>query len=109
MKLNMKKILFFLILTIASQVLSSGKEQYLYTQISQNKGLTSAVNCIHKEPYKDVWVGAGNGLYRFNGYDLRHYEDSLFKGRQVFQVSADKEGNLWILTDRWLVRKTAEK
>ena len=109
MKLNMKKILCFLILTIASQVLSSGKEQYLYTQISQNKGLTSAVNCIHKEPYKDVWVGAGNGLYRFNGYDLRHYEDSLFKGRQVFQVSADKEGNLWILTDRWLVRKTAEK
>ena len=105
----MKKILALLAVAIASQIMLSGKEQYIYTQISQNKGLTSAVNCIHKEPYKDVWLGAENGLYRFNGYDLRHYEDSLLKGRRVYQVSGDKDGNLWILTDKWLVRKAANK
>ena len=105
----MKRFITFTLLFIALHATLFGKEQYIYTQISQNKGLTSTINCIYKEPYKDVWLGANNGLYRFNGYDLTHYEDTLFKGRQVFQTSADKEGNIWILTDKWLVRKTADK
>lgn len=105
----MKRFITFTLLFTALHATLFGKEQYIYTQISQNKGLTSTINCIYKEPYKDVWLGANNGLYRFNGYDLTHYEDTLFKGRQVFQTSADKEGNIWILTDKWLVRKTADK
>ena len=105
----MKRIALSLLCVLVASVICSSKEQYIYTQISQKNGLTSTVNCIHKEPYKDVWLGTTNGLYRFNGYDLRHYEDSLFKGRQVYQTSADKEGNIWILTDSWLIRKTADK
>lgn len=105
----MKRLLTLILLLTTLYATLSGKEQYIYTQISQNKGLTSTINCIYKEPYKDVWLGANNGLYRFNGYDLRHYDDSLFNGRQVFQTSADKEGNIWILTDKGLVRKTADK
>ena len=105
----MKRITLCLLCVFMSTVICFSKEQYIYTQISQKHGLTSSINCIHKEPYKDVWLGAANGLYRYNGYDLKHYEDSLFNGQQVFQVSADKDGNIWFLTDSWLIRKTAGK
>ena len=63
----MKRFITFTLLFIALHATLFGKEQYIYTQISQNKGLTSTINCIYKEPYKDVWLGANNGLYRFNG------------------------------------------
>lgn len=105
----MKRIALTLVSIFAALLICEGKEQYIYTQISQDDGLSSTVNCIHKEPYKDVWLGAANGLYRFNGYDLKHYDDSLFKGSEIYQISADKEGNLWFLTDKWLIRKKADK
>ena len=105
----MKRIALTLVSIFAVLLICEGKEQYIYTQISQADGLSSTVNCIHKEPYKDVWLGAANGLYRFNGYDIKHYDDSLFKGSEIYQISADKEGNLWFLTDKWLIRKKADK
>ena len=105
----MKRIYIVLLCLLAIGIECKSKEQYIYTQISQKRGLTSSVNTIYKEPYKDVWLGAQNGLYRFNGYDLKHYEDSLFKGCKVFEITADKEGRIWILTDSKLIRKSADK
>lgn len=102
----MKKIILpILILSFAWTL--SAKEQFIYTQISRNEGLTSTVNCIFKEKDGDVWLGTPNGLFNFNGNILHHNNDSLFIGRSVFHTGMDSYGNFWVLTDRWPVMKKA--
>ena len=92
-------MLFTFVCTLAA------KEQYIYTQISHPEGLTSTVNCIYKEKDGDVWLGTPNGLYSFNGTILHHHQDSVLKGKRVFGISADRNGNFWILTNRWPILK----
>ena len=41
------------------------KEQYIFTQISIEEGLTSTINCIFKEKNGEVWLGTPEGLFRF--------------------------------------------
>ena len=109
--LLMKRLFFILYaLLTASAAVLSGKEQLIYTQISRKEGLTSTVNCIYKEKDGDVWLGTPNGLYRFNGYELIHFTDSLTKDRNIYRISKDKNGNFWVLTNDWvLCRKAGEE
>lgn len=103
----MKRLLFISSLLLASFLTIGAKEQFIYTQISRNEGLTSTVNCIYKEKNGDVWFGTPGGLYRFNGYDFRHYEDSLFRDRTIFQINEDMQGSIWVLSDKGVMRKKA--
>ena len=99
-----------LILSIAFTLLSCmmhAKEQYTYSTISHNEGLTSTVNSIYKEKDGDVWIGTPNGLYSFNGYSLKHHTDTLFEKRKVFSTSMDKDGTLWVLTDKRIILKNS--
>ena len=93
---------FFLSCFVFIQI--HAKERYVYRQISQKEGLTSTVNCIYKEKDGDVWIGAPNGLYRFNGYNLTQNEDPLLAGHNIYKVSIGKNGRLWVLTDTHLLR-----
>ncbi|MBQ7771567.1 MAG: response regulator [Bacteroidales bacterium] len=104
----MKRLLSTFALSLLCAVLSS-KEQYIFTQISQNEGLTSAVNCIYKEKDTDVWIGTQNGLYSFNGKTVRMHDDPLVKGRRILKIHADRNNNMWILTERYLLRKSADE
>ena len=93
-----------LLLLIASAM--SAQEKFIYTSISKKEGLTSTVNSIYKEKDGDVWVGTPNGLYSFNGHILRSHQDSVLTGRRVFRTETDRNGDLWILTNRWPIRKS---
>jgi ligand-binding sensor domain-containing protein len=87
---------------------AAAKEQYVYTQIAHNEGLTSTVNCIYKEKDGDVWIGTPSGLHSFNGYTLRHYDNQLFGGRKIHQIWPDRDNCIWIATDRSLIRRNPE-
>lgn len=95
----------FLISTLAS---FSHNSQYIYSQIAQKDGLTSTVNCIYKEQDGEVWIGTPSGLYNFNGFSLRHYGSQTFGTRKVYQVGMDRQGDLWALTEKHLLRRSAE-
>ena len=84
------------------------KEQFVYSQISHNEGLTSAINCIFKENDGKVWICSRNGLYKFNGNFLRHFTEEPFLNKRINKVSLDNEGNLWILTDKGIITRKAE-
>ena len=101
----MKKTVSFIILLLQFVLATSAREQYIYSRISQKEGLTSAINSIHNEIGGDLWIGTQNGLYRFNGNVLKHYDDSLFKDKTVFKINVDHLGNLWVLTNNWLLLK----
>ena len=103
----MKRLILTALLAISTFSLVAIDKQYVYTQISQQEGLTATVNCIYKEKDGAVWIGTPKGLYSFNGYSLNHYGSQIFGSRRVFQISMDKHGNLWVLTDKHVLRRDA--
>ena len=103
----MNKTLIFSIAFTLLSCMMHAKEQYTYSTISHNEGLTSTVNSIYKEKDGDVWIGTPNGLYSFNGYSLKHHTDTLFEKRKVFSTSMDKDGTLWVLTDKRIILKNS--
>ena len=101
----MKKILALIITLFISGTYLSAREQYIYTQISHDEGLTSTINSIFKKEDGHLWIGSQNGLFRFNGTTLRHYKDPVFAEKSVHYVGDDSVGDLWVLTDDGLLRR----
>ncbi len=101
----MKRLLIAIATIIISTTTAHSKEQLIYTSISKNDGLNSTVNCIFKEKAGEVWIGSPNGLYTFNGYDLKHHNDSLFHSRSIYKIEEDRKGGIWVLTDNWVMHK----
>lgn len=107
---RMKRLFLSFTVLLVSVLHVSAKEQYIFTQISHEEGLTATINSIQKEKGGDVWLGTPEGLFRFNGNSLYHYEHQPLKDRQVFQTSMDRKGNLWVLTDRFAaLRRSGEE
>ena len=94
----------YIILSFSILPLTAG-EQFIYTRISNREGLPSTVCSIYKEKDGNVWLGTPSGLYIFNGHDLKHIEDSLFRDRYIQQIDEDQEGGIWILTDNWVMHR----
>lgn len=94
--------LFFIIL-----MPSVAGDRYVYTQISQPEGLTSTVNTIYKEKDGRVWIGTPNGLYSYNGYSLSNYNNYLQESRRIYHLEMDDSGELWVLTDKHVLKKPA--
>lgn len=99
------KRLIPVLLTLLLAATTTAREQYIYTVISHGNGFTSTVNCIYKEKYGDVWLGTPNGLYRFNGTVLHQLEGETLESCAILNITEDKAGNLWVLTDRRLLRR----
>ena len=103
----MKRIVLSIMGLMLALAASATDKQYVYTQISQAKGLTATVNCIYKEKDGDVWIGTPSGLYSFNGYSLRHCGAQTFGSRKVYQVGTDRNGGLWALTEKHVLKRKA--
>jgi len=105
-KINDMKRLFAAFVGILSYISAlQAKDQLIFTRISKEEGFTSSVNCIYKEKNGEVWIGAMNGLYSFNGNLLKHHTDTLIRGSRVHQIGSDSKGNFWVLTDRHLLMR----
>lgn len=105
MKKTALTITLLLALTFSASAID---KQYVYTQISQEEGLTSTVNSIYKEKDGPVWIGTPSGLYCFDGHILTNYGSHLEDCRKIFEVDMDREGGLWILTDKHLFRRGSD-
>lgn len=101
----MKKLFLTIPFLIIFILQLSAKEQYVYTQISRDKGLNATINCIYKEKDGSVWVGTPTGLYSYDGYTLTNHASKLFGSRYVYQICTDNKENLWVLTDRHFIRR----
>lgn len=107
----MKRILLslYIIILYSAPSLKAG-DQYTYTRVTNRDGLASTICSIYQEKDGEVWLGTPNGLFTFNGYELKQHGDSLFLNRTILKIEEDKEGGLWVLTDNWLMhRKEGEE
>lgn len=70
-----------------------------YPEALQKAGVKQ-VRCIFKDSRKFLWIGAENGLYRFDGtnVDLLEHEPgnlNTIPNNNIVSIAEDKAGNIW--------------
>ncbi len=105
----MKKILFFLILTLLSQISFS---QYLPLRIySSSDGLASnQVLHITEDKKGALWIGCGSGLSRFNGFKFNNF--GLKEGLpdiSIIKILPTQTGSVFVLTFQGLSFKNEKE
>jgi len=71
------------------------------------------VNCIYRDRKGFVWFGTREGLNRFDGKEILVIEKEFDKRRnlkdlQIFDIFEDKQGVLWIASEKGLVKYQSE-
>ncbi|MDO8999725.1 MAG: two-component regulator propeller domain-containing protein [Bacteroidota bacterium] len=58
------------------------------------------VFCITEDAKKNIWIGADNGAYKFDGNTIIHFNSkSGLSDNTVYYIYNDLENNLWFATD----------
>jgi ligand-binding sensor domain-containing protein/two-component sensor histidine kinase len=84
--------------------LSGSAQNYRFEKISIEEGLSqSVVNAILQDQQGFIWLGTGNGLNRFDGYEFQVFKNDLvdstsLSGNYISSLAEDQKGQLWIAT-----------
>ncbi len=94
-----------LLLCLSAGATTMPLHPYYFTQLDVRNGLSeNNVKCIIQDSWGFMWFGTKNGLNRFDGVNIKHYDvDDLQKGMGNHNISRffeDSERRLWIGTDR---------
>ncbi|MDX2191148.1 MAG: two-component regulator propeller domain-containing protein [Bacteroidota bacterium] len=65
------------------------------------------IRCVYRDNNGFVWFGTDLGLVRFDGYDFKVFtndksDSNSISTNEVTDITPDKEGNLWISTEKYL-------
>lgn len=88
----------------------AAKDQYNLRQITPRDGMLSNIRCIHAEKRGFVWMGSSSeGLVRFDNYLPHRYSsqdkgEHVLPGDNIYQITEDSLGHIWVLTDKGLAR-----
>ncbi len=80
------------------------RQQVKVERISTHKKLSAqSIHCIIQDRGGFLWVGTGDGLNRYNGYDFtifQHnaFDDNTISGNFILALCEDRQGMLWIGT-----------
>ena len=87
----------FLLLIIAISFEASGQD-YFFRQYTNEEGLYhSFIYSINQDSDGFIWLGTGEGLYRFNGFDFEYFTiDNGLADNFVTKIFRDHSGKLWI-------------
>jgi signal transduction histidine kinase/streptogramin lyase len=93
----MKLATAFISLVLVAGTIASGQE-FFFRQYTGEEGLIhSFIYDINQDPEGYMWIGTGEGLYRFDGLDFEYLttEDGL-GDNFITKIFKDKKGSLWI-------------
>ena len=107
----MKKLLHTLAAVLLLTMVSQGARAidanlvYYFTHLDNRNGLSeNCVKSIVQDRWGFVWLGTKNGLDRYDGRHLKHYDvGDAVTGRSNHNISAlmeDADGTLWVGTDK---------
>ncbi|MEM8585695.1 MAG: histidine kinase [Bacteroidota bacterium] len=62
----------------------------------------STPSCIAQDSMGFIWIGSTSGLYRFDGYELKHWHNepdqvNTLPNNYVRQIFIDKDDNVWLM------------
>jgi ligand-binding sensor domain-containing protein/serine phosphatase RsbU (regulator of sigma subunit) len=92
------KFLNVCILLILFISLQTSGQDYFFRQYANESGLYhSFVYAINQDRDGFLWMGTGDGLYRFNGFEFEYFSSELgLAGNFVTNIFRDQDGKLWI-------------
>lgn len=101
----MSKFLTTVIALLLALPSMMGARVYSFTSIGNEAGLSSnCVKCILQDSYDFMWFGTKNGLDRYDGTTIRHYncydENARRGNNNIGALYEDKDKRLWVGTDR---------
>lgn len=105
----------FILLLLYSLTALCGNSNYYFKQIAIEQGLSQAsVNSILCDHRGTLWIGTKSGLNSFNRYELKTYfyeRDNKYSlpGNFIQFIAEDSLNNIWISTNKGLVRYNADK
>ena len=71
---GLKYLLLFTCLNLIAIVCLAQTGKYKFQHINYKQGLTANyVSSIVKDSHGFVWFGTAKGLYRYDGYEMKHY------------------------------------
>lgn len=67
------------------------------------------ITTLHQDRRGFIWIGSGNGLYRYDGYHVQRYRNSrlfphLLPSNEITCLRDDADGRLWVGTRQGLCR-----
>jgi signal transduction histidine kinase/ligand-binding sensor domain-containing protein/CheY-like chemotaxis protein len=85
-------------------------EHYRIRHFGLDEGLNTAVGQVLQDRVGFLWVGTGNGLFRYDGTRFRHFgmEDGLPSG-SIRGLHESADGTLWVLTGLGLARRVGQR
>lgn len=103
----MKRIfLFFLTLsTLLVNCPAARHPYYHFKQLSIREGLPSSVTSLYNDRNGLLWIGTGQGLYRFNGHEIQKIPLPASVSRNspyISELYGDPCNRLWIITPQGL-------
>lgn len=97
-------VILLLLFQPAGLYLFAQTNEYRFTRINSNRGLSdNQIKTVYKDGNGFVWIGTVSGLNRYDGYNVKVFENhpwdttSLISG-DVNKVFEGPEGRLWIHT-----------
>lgn len=100
----LKHILLAMSLLLACTTAEAVSRERIFKTLSAYNGLTSSqVNCIMKDSRGFMWFGTPAGLYRYDGYQFRHFQSDSQNGYSlpdsyIETIQESRDGRLWIKT-----------
>ena len=93
--------------TCASALRATAEEEPIFHRISLEQGLSDGrVTSIVQDKYGFIWIGTAAGLNRYDGYNIRVYEDgeSGLEGNSISALYCSKAGTLYVSDAKGLLQ-----
>ena len=89
-------------------------EKLHFKYLTEENGLTNSyIYCIEQDQKGFIWIGTDNGLYRYDGFRMKHYlnlpgDTTSINSNVIYKLYTDTHDNLWIGTFIGLMRYEEE-
>ena len=93
-------ILFFIVVSI----ITSRSQNLSFGRLPDELSISNlSVRTMLQDSKGFLWLGTWNGLFRYDGYNLRKFKVSANlpsenKGSKIVALKEDSEGNIWVVT-----------
>lgn len=100
----------FLIGVFTSTNLALSPEKLKFRHLTEENGLTNShIHAICQDKKGFIWIGTENGLYRYDGFQFKHYtnipgDTNSINSNIIFRLYNDAQNNLWVGTFMGLLR-----
>jgi len=80
-------------------------ERYRFRNYGGDEGLNTAVSAILQDRVGFLWIGTGNGLYRYDGARFQRFgTESGLPSTSIRGLHESSDGALWVVTGRGVAR-----